>query len=76
VKLEEIIADALGIPLESVHETLTVEDVQSWDSLAHVGLVIRLEAAYGVSFQPSEIERMYKSVGDIRDVLRRKGVNV
>lgn len=74
--LEQTIAGVLGISADQITDALTVDDVQSWDSLAHVALTIGLEAAYKVSFSPSDIQRMYTSVGTIRSVLREKGVAV
>ena len=40
------------------------DDVDGWDSLAHVRLMLTVERSFGVKFTAAEIGRM-KNVGDL-----------
>jgi acyl carrier protein len=53
-----------------VAETTTAADVQGWDSLMHVTLIINLEKAFGLRFASAEITAL-KTVGDLARLVRR-----
>ena len=53
-----------------VTETTTAADVQGWDSLMHVTLIINLEKAFGLRFASAEITAL-KTVGDLARLVRR-----
>jgi citrate synthase len=46
--VEDVIARSLRIERGAVTETLAFNGVPQWDSLAHVDLMLALEAAYGL----------------------------
>jgi acyl carrier protein len=49
----------------------TAEDIEGWDSLMHVTLLVNVEKAFGVKFSSSEVARL-KSVGDLADLIDSK----
>ncbi len=49
----EIIGDALGLP--PVPPDASPESIEAWDSIAHLNIVMALEGAFGVTFDPDEI---------------------
>ena len=51
----------------------TAADVEGWDSLMHVRLMLAVEKAFGVRFSSSEVASMH-NVGDLIDILERKVV--
>jgi len=54
-------------------ESLTAAQVNGWDSLAHVRLMIQVERAFSVKFTASEINS-FKSVGDLaRSIAAKTG---
>jgi len=67
-KLREIICDVFKITPEDYHEQLTSEEVERWDSVAHITLLLTLEQSFGVSFEPEERNRL-TSVPAIRAAL-------
>ena len=71
-KLIPLVADVLKLPPEQVTEALAMGQVESWDSLKHMELVVAIETAYGLELSFDEIVAM-KSVGDIRQVLATHG---
>jgi acyl carrier protein len=56
--------------LDITRET-TAKDVEGWDSLMHVTLLINVEKAFGVKFSSSEVASL-KSVGDLADLIEAK----
>jgi acyl carrier protein len=51
---------------DSIHLTpeLTAKDVDGWDSLTHIRLLLTIERAFKVKFSTSEIGKLEK-VGDL-----------
>ena len=44
-KLQEIICDVFRIPPAAYHSELTSADVEAWDSVLHITLLLTLELA-------------------------------
>ncbi|OGR03857.1 MAG: acyl carrier protein [Deltaproteobacteria bacterium RIFOXYA12_FULL_61_11] len=51
-----------------VRPDLTAHEVEEWDSLLHVTLILYVELAFGVRFATGEIE-LTKNVGDLVDLI-------
>jgi acyl carrier protein len=43
---------------------MTADDVDGWDSLAHIRLILSVQKAFGVKFSPVEMNRL-KNVGEL-----------
>jgi acyl carrier protein len=54
-----------------VRPELTADDVEEWDSLSHIRLVLTVEKAFGVKFSASEIGKL-KNVGEFVALIRAK----
>jgi acyl carrier protein len=50
---------------------LTANDVDGWDSLAHIRLILSVQKAFGVKFSAVEMSRL-KNVGDLVALTKRK----
>ena len=50
---------------------LTAQDVQEWDSLAHVRLMLTVEREFKVKFSAAEIANL-KNVGELIDLIESK----
>jgi acyl carrier protein len=73
--LHDVIAGFLRVPVSSISDATSPENQRRWDSLRHLDLMTAIEDAYGVRFSTAEIVRA-KSVGEVRRMLREKGVAV
>jgi acyl carrier protein len=73
--LNELVAGVLNIPAEELTEESGPNVVAQWDSLAHVTIAAAVEDTYGVELAMSEILGI-TSLGDLRRVLRARGVGV
>lgn len=70
LSLEQVFADALGIELNTVSDTLTYNSIPQWDSVAHMGLIAHLEDHYGVLLDTDDIIDM-SSVAKAREILAK-----
>lgn len=69
--LSEIMEDVLD--LENVHLTpdMTAKDVEGWDSLAQIRILLATEEKFKVSFDTSEMGSL-PNVGALAELIRRK----
>jgi acyl carrier protein len=70
-QLRDIMIDVFDIDDLEVTPATTAEDVEEWDSLSHVRLVVAAERKFGIKFTNSEIEGL-KSVGDLVNLIAAK----
>ncbi len=49
-------------------------DVEGWDSLMHVTLIINVEKAFGVRFTSAEVAGL-KNVGELLDIVDSRAVS-
>ena len=50
---------------------MTADDVEGWDSLTHIRLVLAVSKAFGLKFSASEVGG-FKNVGEFADVIAAK----
>jgi acyl carrier protein len=50
---------------------LTADDVDGWDSLSHIRLILSVQKKFGVKFSPIEMNRL-KNVGDLITLTKQK----
>jgi acyl carrier protein len=49
----------------------TAQDVEGWDSLTHINLIVALEREFKIKFTTAEVTGM-KNVGELSDLIARK----
>jgi len=54
-----------------VTPTLTADDVDEWDSLSHIRLVLAIEKKFGLKFSAAEVGRL-KNVGEFVALIQAK----
>ncbi len=67
-KLRSVLAEVLRMPVEQVGDDLAMKDVDAWDSLVHMQLVLSLEQNFDIQLTFDEIVAM-QSVREIKRVL-------
>ena len=70
-KLNEIFADVLDLDEVQLTDTTTADDIEEWDSLSHIQLVVAVEKAFNLKFTALEIMR-WKNVGAMVDSIMSK----
>ena len=74
-KVEGVLAEVLQLPPSEITDDLTMKDVEVWDSLKHMELIVALETALEVQLTFEEIVTM-QSVREIKRVLAERSVEV
>lgn len=72
---EAALSQALDVPAEQVTDDLGPAVMGSWTSLRHVQIIATMQRLYGVRFLPREVRSM-RTVGQLRQILRDKGVQL
>ena len=70
-KLNEIFCDVLDLDDIELTDETTASDIEEWDSLAQIQLVVAIEKAFGLKFTSQEIVD-WKNVGDMVDSIQSK----
>jgi acyl carrier protein len=70
-KIEVLLAEVLQIPAAAITDDLAMTDLDIWDSLKHMELIMALEQSFGLQLNFDEIVRM-RSVGEIKRVLKAR----
>jgi acyl carrier protein len=70
-KLSEIFHDVFDDESIVVTPQLTADDVDEWDSLSHIRLVLAVESKFGLQFSAAEVSRL-KNVGEFVALIRSK----
>lgn len=70
-KIEGLLAEVLQVPPTTITDELTMKDLDAWDSLKHMELVVSLEQNFDVQLSFDDIVAM-QSVGAIKRVLRER----
>ena len=65
-KLNDIFMDVLDLDEVSLTDSMTADDIEEWDSLSHIQLVVAVEKAFGVKFSSLEIMK-WRNVGEMVD---------
>ena len=71
--VEHIMADVLKMAETDITDNLTIDDLEAWDSLKHMDLVVSIEQAFEIELTLDEIIVM-TSVVAIKRVLNDRGV--
>lgn len=70
-KLTEIFRDVMDNDEIVLEENTTAEDIEEWDSLAHVQLIEKIQAVFGVKFSAKEM-MSWDDVGEFVDSIASK----
>jgi acyl carrier protein len=67
-----VFAQIFGRAPEQFGDDTAPANVEGWDSVRHVELVVALEERFGCMFEPDEVPEL-TSLARIEDILRRHG---
>ena len=72
-KLEQVFRDIFDEEELIINNETTAEDIEDWDSLAHINLVVSIEKEFDVKFALGELQAL-RNVGDMVDLVIRKSI--
>ncbi|MCI8829392.1 MAG: acyl carrier protein [Lachnospiraceae bacterium] len=70
-RLDEVFQDVFDNEEIHVSDETTAEDIEDWDSLEHISLIVAVENAFGIKFGMGQVTRM-KNVGEMADIILEK----
>jgi acyl carrier protein len=68
-RLAEIFEDVFDEDNITITPELSAKDVDGWDSLTHIRLILTIEKAFKIKFSTSEIGRL-ENVGDLVSLIK------
>ena len=74
-KIKNLLIELFKLKDGEITDSLTMEDLEVWDSLKHMEIIVAIEETFGLELTADEIVSM-RSVGEIKRVIREKGVQV
>lgn len=72
IKLKEILSEVFEIKENTISMDLTKDDIDNWDSLKQMDLVVSIEEGFNIELEMEEIIKM-DSIENIYKVLEAKG---
>ena len=73
-KITDIFRDVFDDDDLVIGETTNSDDIEDWDSLEHINLVINMEKKFGLKFNLKEVGEL-KNVGEMVDLILRMKTN-
>lgn len=70
-KLNEVFRNIFDDDDIVVNDMTTADDIEDWDSLEHINLVVATEKKFGVKFDMDEVSKM-KNVGEMMDIILQR----
>lgn len=72
-QVRDIMLDVFELDHLSITDATTAADIEQWNSLSHIRLMVAIERAFKIRFSNAEIENL-KDVGDlIRHIDAKRG---
>ena len=74
-QIKEVLSAVIDVPLEEIMDDASMDELEAWDSLAHMNLVIALEEEFEILFTDDQIIEMlnFKLVCEItKEVILNK----
>ncbi len=70
-RLNNVFRDVFDDDSIVVKPETTSKDIEDWDSLEHINLVVAVEQEFGIKFNMNEVTTM-KNVGEMVDIIKSR----
>lgn len=71
IKLNSIFRDLFDDDSITINKNTTANDIEDWDSLEHINLIVAVEQEFGIKFAMADVISM-KNVGDMVKIIESK----
>lgn len=72
IRMNEVFRVVFDEPEIEIRDDMTSADVELWDSLTHVNLIVALEKAFRIKFTTGEAGASLKDIGQLRKLIEHK----
>jgi acyl carrier protein len=69
--VRDLMVDVFDVDDLEISASTTAADVEAWDSLTHIRLIVAIEKKFKITFKNSEVEHL-KTVGDLVGLISAK----
>lgn len=69
--LNQVFQDVFDDDEIQVGNSTTADDIEDWDSLEHINLIVAVEKRFGIKFNMGEVTTM-KNVGEMADIILQR----
>ena len=70
-KLTDIFREVFDNPLIEITPETTANDIDEWDSMNHINLILMVELKFNIEFTQQEVMR-FNNVGDLMNTIHSK----
>ena len=70
-QLQEVFRDVFDDEKIEVSDATTADDIEDWDSLTHITLLVAVEEKFNIKFEMKEVVKL-KNVGGMVDIIQRE----
>lgn len=70
-KLQEIFREVFEMDALEIAPLMTAEDLEEWDSLSHMELMVEIERSFDIRFNTNELMNL-ANVGDMAALIARR----
>ncbi len=70
-QLNQVFRDVFDDEELVVDDSTTADDIEDWDSLEHINLMVAVEKQFGMKFNMGEVTTM-KNVGEMVDIILKR----
>ncbi|MFX1500410.1 MAG: acyl carrier protein [Promethearchaeota archaeon] len=74
-KFKNVLSEILKIESDQIKNDITPDDIENWNSINHLKLIVRFEELFNIEINSEDIAEM-DSFGAIKDILKKYGVNL
>ena len=70
-QLNQVFRDVFGDEAIQINELMTAKDIEGWDSLTHVNLIVAVEKRFKISISTKDVSAL-RNVGDFLKLILKK----
>ena len=70
-RMNAVVMDILDLSDLSLRREMTAKEIEGWDSLAHINIIVGMENEFGVKFKLADVKTL-RNIGDFIDLVKTK----
>ena len=70
-KLQQVFRENFNDYNLVIRDSMNADDIEEWDSLSHISLIVSTEEVFGIRFSHSEIEKL-NNIGEFKTLISSK----